>query len=1471
MNATFRNRFFWIVLIFLGTSVGSCFSLKATPGKELVLIEKGKSSYHIVLPVRPTVVEQTAAKELQEYVQKSLGVTLPVVMEDEGIRKGIYIGNTNFAAAAGISDSRDEAWIIAAVKGQLVITGGKTRGVLYAVYHFLEDIVGVRWWNPWEEDVPELSTLKVPDQCDMRGNPSFAYRDLYDSLFDDQGIDPKPVAEPYSLYMVRNRLNGHFGFTPKEYGGRIAYGKPYHVHTFSRYFPVKQYFDQHSDWYAWSKDKKQRIPNGQLCLSNNTLLEAFRHKVEDSIRISYEIADKRGEERPLFFSVSLNDVGGLCECEECAASIQNKGESGYALSFVNKIADYIAPLFPDARIETLSYWQYRIPPKDDTKPAKNVVIRLAEDHKDLMRPVDHPHNAEVLDRLKKWSDLCDHNNLYIWDYYLNYSNASNSSVFRFERDMRIFKEHNVQGLFGEIEWPLVADSWTLRIWVLAKLLENVDLQADDLIDEFLRRYYGAAADPIKEYYYLIKVATDSSDAFVSFRTNLFNEKYVNLDLASGGNRLFEQALENVKENDVLSRRVRHARTHLDKFIVNRNQVFASEAKSRGINFASTGLDRKQAARRIVDSLKEMMKVAVADQKTIREIDIYQKIADAETVQEPVTLTESFRWVFGDLINSDTAMVRKVLAGQPGKRHYVDRDNDGTPEEVWFVDISPRHNARNLPMLVKAVDEDDDLVMGGEPDLDSDLYLADWNGDGTFNVITDYEDNDGDQDADQMAFYFYDRNHGLRAWWGRDDGDDNLLWYDVDYTYYQRQCEMNTHFGGDETFVSFSIKPGDKKWSPFWENPFLFYDIDKDGVTEEVFRIEAVESRLYSVRWSFDADNDAVAGSPRDFDVSMSSYYGDTAAEKFGFKSPKRPVLNFAFGSSFSEQVSLRGIPTGEFLSRNRIKTFLRDVVAEKALMTWDENDLNIAWDPKEILRTMERWEGIIAPPIADPGFEMPVIGGPNCGIYNKRFELLTQPEAPFVYYFNPSDRRIHVKESERTWIRADYDYDGVPDMMYLWSDTDRDGYMDHLSVDVDGDEKPDDFWDLDVSRVRPVSWTFHGVNSAHGPVVKEEPARLYRLNRVLMAALESIRQGSGSDPVWEMMESGMKRENIPADAAERLTGSDETILYYLMLAADRRIVRLKALYKNKPFWKSYDITRGKGDTQAMVLLLSREFKLSPATDYQSWIENIRKKPATPRVAWNNTWFPPNWGWESEKAAFRSYDGHFDIFGKRLDTLIYPAIALGKSYHLDQNGWGMDILHAGKTGGCGGVVLYVDGEAYPVRNNGNPGEPVFTGRLVQESDTRVMLELTATGVGPTDAPYTVKLRPSALAGRRDSPVEAVVEGGDPGRRLALGITLTTLPVENYFVEQKSGVAGSWGFQQPEIGWIGMGIVFRPDQFLYLDDQPDEHRIVLKCTPGIPVRYHIFSDWLRGHRFSRGPGTREWMETLRKEAGKLEHIH
>jgi len=431
--------------------------------------------------------------------------------------------------------------------------------------------------------------------------------------------------------------------------------------------------------------------------------------------------------------------------------------------------------------------------------------------------------------------------------------------------------------------------------------------------------------------------------------------------------------------------------------------------------------------------------------------------------------------------------------------------------------------------------------------------------------------------------------------------------------------------------------------------------------------------------------------------------------------------------------------------------------------------------------------------------------------------------------------------------------------------------MDKMSVDVDGDSLMDDSWNIDVSKVKPIKWTFKDLNESFAPVLKTEPANKYLLVKALTAALESIRKGAGEEPIWNLMEKSMRGGNFSDNIARRLIDSDETLMYYLTLVQDRQIVKLrKSGYKNKSFWKEFTSARVDGNTPAMTQVVTKRFKLkSPEEGYAAWAAGLRKEPEKTHVAWNNQWLPPNWGWESEKAAFRFYLGHFDLFGKHsdLDTLIMPKIAEGKSYHLDQNAWGMDILHVGATSGCGGVVLYVNGVAYPVRNEAETANLSFTGRLVSETPDKVTLEFTAKGVGPEKAPYTLTLRPSGLAGHLESPVEVVAEGGAPGDKIELGIGMVRLPEETYFSDQVSGVIGSWGFQDPEIGWIGMGITFPIDRFIRFDDQPAEHRVVLRCEPGIPMVYYIRGDWLRGHQFSCCPSAQDWFNILKKTAPTL----
>jgi hypothetical protein len=837
------------------------------------------------------------------------------------------------------------------------------------------------------------------------------------------------------------------------------------------------------------------------------------------------------------------------------------------------------------------------------------------------------------------------------------------------------------------------------------------------------------------------------------------------------------------------------------------------------------------------------------------ISLFLLLAWASQTQAAVSATHEalFRKVFGGLIDLDPETRERVLAGEPGQRHWIDTDNDGKPQEVWFIDTASRHPEEMRPLLVRAVDEDGDLDWNEEPDLDSDLYLADWKADGSVDAAVDYTDLDGDGDVDEMGLFFYDERGGglgepvIRVWWSRDVGDDNLLWFDAGYHYSQPLCQLRTHFGGDEVFVAFALKEEGREWIPFWENPFQFYDHDFDGVAEEVFRNSGVGSEVSYLRHSFDADNDATWDSPRDFDVSLTAH----------------ATAELTFPSQFAETILIRGIPTGPFLSFLGASEFSKGVTWERMMLTWDEDDNNVDLD--NFLSEDERWEGVIA----DGTDEFKQVGGPSVGPFNKRYELAIDPEGPAEFYYHPTDQRIHLKGADKAWLLIDLDQDRQVDMRYDMFDSDGDGILDRWTFDADADGKAEDTWDSQVPEAVELGWNWAEVSTVMTRVLARIPQDLFTLNERLGKAVYSCSENPPSDPVTQFFRNGFQTENIDADLARKYLSSNESMRFFLNLHKDHLIWQLKQCYDKKPFWAAFDLARGTGNMELMGSLLAREFQLKPESRP---LENWRNKQlfdTRPReVAWAEDWVPPNIGWESDKVAYRAYWGQFDFFGKKWDgpRFIYPDIG-ARSYH-EETDWGIDALLVGNTGGSGGVTLHVNGESFPVRSPEGKGEIVFTKRLVEETADRVTVEMKAEKVGPEAAPYTVTFLCSALADRADTPILVTVEGGQPGDELALGVGLIKLPTEEVFLDTRSGVLASWGVQDPAvIGTIGMGVLFPPDRFEKFLDLEQENQVVLEIQAGQPVGYHLQCDWLRGRRFSHCPTGEDWFEELREKAGDL----
>ncbi len=401
------------------------------------------------------------------------------------------------------------------------------------------------------------------------------------------------------------------------------------------------------------------------------------------------------------------------------------------------------------------------------------------------------------------------------------------------------------------------------------------------------------------------------------------------------------------------------------------------------------------------------------------------------------------------------MIAKVKRARPGEFVLVDRNRDGRHEEAWFIDTSPRHTDAARPLLVRAIDEDGDLDADGAPDLDSDLYLADWKADGTVDAATDYLDADQDDDVDEMGIYYWspqDRYLGkdaLRVWWARDDGDDNQLLYDVDYSYDELLCAARCHFSGDETLVAFGLTEGSSQWQSIWENPFVICDADRDGCSDEIVRFSGLGDQVEALRWSFDADDDAHGRRTHNYDFSITAL-----APGSRFLQPDgRAGSELRLPAGLTETLSLRGIPTQPWLGRARAREFARSAPWARVMLTWDElnanTDRDIAADPTE------RWEGVIA----SGNKYFPRVGGQGPAL-NRRFELTLTPEAPLRLYYSPSDARVHLRGAPFGWLDADFDLDGKVDARYEWVDEDEDGYFDHRSIDPDADGTPDFVWTM---------------------------------------------------------------------------------------------------------------------------------------------------------------------------------------------------------------------------------------------------------------------------------------------------------------------------------------------------------------------------------------------------------------------------
>lgn len=532
----------------------------------------GCSDYIIVLPDNATPTLQNAAAELALHIKAIAGVDLPIVGEkDYRGKTAFFIGPVKASAAVfpdfRFAGAKQDTTAIAFRNGNIYLSGKPNSGPLYAVYTFLEDYCGVRWWAAGEARIPKQPVFRVIPKDST-----------YAPVLISRGAFYRPAL---GIQAARNKANDFFSYVPSGFGDRMTViGK---VHTFAQFMPPDKYFDAHPEYFPLIGGKRKKGSNYQLCLTNEEMTREF-------IRICL----RKIEENPgmPIISVSQNDsdLSVPCECDKCRAVIAEDNESGLFLRFVNKVAAGIKEKYPDILVQTLAYHETLVPPKK-TRPMENVIILCCPIGADYAQSLEHgANNVKSRSCLTGWSRMAPR--LFVWNYTANFKNYlyPHPNYRNLAGDLRFFIKNNAVGIFEQGDSGCsIGDFVRPRGWILQKLLWNPGLDEKKLCTEFFTGYYGAAGPGLLKYLDFLCDTIEKSGAFLP---TVYADPgfWLSFEDIVKARRIYEDAEKKVAGQQPFAARVRRERLSLDYAYLN---SVAAKVKRDRLNGIPDGINRTE--------------------------------------------------------------------------------------------------------------------------------------------------------------------------------------------------------------------------------------------------------------------------------------------------------------------------------------------------------------------------------------------------------------------------------------------------------------------------------------------------------------------------------------------------------------------------------------------------------------------------------------------------------------------------------------------------------------------------------------------------------------------------------------------------------------------------------------------------------------------------------------------------------------
>lgn len=525
----------------------------------LTLVENGQPTSTIIIARKATKAAQLAAYELQHHIELITGVAVPIFEDDHKVRgTRLLVGDSTQAEALGCSSAGfgSQEYMIKFLPTALVMLGtdkddrekvsydpydafrfGTWPGLndqaatLYAVYDVLEKYCGVRWFNPTELGTvcPRRTTLVLTQGRDVRRTPDFLDRSA--TIYSPEGWESSvglwrrdapqfAEVEKMSWPELRLRFPNDWDFVHARRSAcwlhllRSRMGGDSFTcnHSFYGYYDrfwkknenpkaAERWEGEHPEFFATGYEKQPP----QMNYSNEAFIAQVVRDAEEYFATGKKYQGAVASAGK-FFGLAPMDNSSWSKDPETQKQLRedlrvpgfNGWASDYIWGFTNRVARELQKTHPDKYLLQLAYGTYTWHPSFPLEP--NIAVDMCLHTRNWWAPTTIQMDRGIVEQ---WAPEAGKRPMHCWLYWTFPKEvADNGKFYAFPgffahtaaQQFRWLRESGIQGIF------FCGFGQMVEAYVACRMMNDVSLDVDRLLDEFFTMQYGAAGKPLRKFY-----------------------------------------------------------------------------------------------------------------------------------------------------------------------------------------------------------------------------------------------------------------------------------------------------------------------------------------------------------------------------------------------------------------------------------------------------------------------------------------------------------------------------------------------------------------------------------------------------------------------------------------------------------------------------------------------------------------------------------------------------------------------------------------------------------------------------------------------------------------------------------------------------------------------------------------------------------------------------------------------------------